>query len=241
MSKRKFKNSKKYNSKIIQFEEHNTPKRLRKRKVEIIPRNLAQEEYIFAIEDNVITFGVGPAGTGKTYLSTLMAIQALKDGEVEKIVITRPAIGVAGEEHGFLPGTLIEKMAPWTKPIIDIFGIYYHPKQIKSMIEDEIIEISPLAFMRGRTFHNSFIIADEFQNCTIEQVKMCLTRIGEGSKMTVTGDLSQHDRGYENNGLKDFLERYKKSNIDNVKVVKFNNSDIERHPIIISILSLYGE
>jgi len=239
VSRRKFKNSKKYNSKIIQFEERNTPKRSRKKRVEIIPRSLAQEEYIFSITDCAVTFGIGPAGTGKTLIATLMAIQSLKDGETERIVVTRPAVSV-DEQHGFLPGDITAKMAPWTRPIFDVFEEYYHPKQIKQMLEDGTIEIAPLAYMRGRTFHNSFIVADEMQNATPNQMKMVLTRIGQGSKMVITGDLNQHDRGFEENGLKDFTKRIDK-NSENISVVKFTKNDIERSPVVAEILDTYGE
>lgn len=239
MSKRKFKNSRKYNSKIIQFEEHNTPKRSRKKKVEIIPRSIAQEEYIFSITDCVVTFGIGPAGTGKTLLATLMAIQSLKNADIEKIVVTRPAVSV-DEQHGFLPGDLTEKMAPWTRPIFDVFEEYYHPKQIKSMLEDGVIEIAPLAYMRGRTFHNSFIVADEMQNATPNQMKMVLTRIGQDSKMVITGDLNQHDRGFEQNGLKDFINRVSKKS-KNISVVQFSKKDIERSPVVAEILDVYDD
>jgi len=238
VSRRKFKNSKKYNSKIIQFEEHTTPKRLRKKRVEIIPRSLAQEEYIFSITDCAVTFGVGPAGTGKTLLATLMAIQALKNADIEKIVVTRPAVSV-DEQHGFLPGDITAKMAPWTRPIFDVFEEYYHPKQIKQMLEDGVIEIAPLAYMRGRTFHNSFIVADEMQNATPNQMKMVLTRIGQDSKMVITGDLDQHDRGFEENGLKDFTNRIKKDS-KNISVVIFTKEDIERSPVVAEILDTYG-
>ena len=239
MSRRKFKNTKKYSSKIIQFEEHNTPKRSRKKRVEIIPRNLAQEEYIFSITDCAVTFGIGPAGTGKTLLATLMAIQALKDGQIEKIVVTRPAVSV-DEQHGFLPGDITAKMAPWTRPIFDVFEEYYHPKQIKQMLEDGVIEIAPLAYMRGRTFHSSFIVADEMQNATPNQMKMVLTRIGQDSKMVITGDLNQHDRGFEENGLKDFTNRIDKGS-ENISVVTFTKKDIERSPVVAEILDTYGE
>lgn len=243
MARNKFKKSKRYNSRrdanVIDFDDY-TPSKQRKKRVEIIPRNETQEEYIFSIEDNTISFGIGPAGTGKTFIATLMGIQALKNGEVDKIVITRPAVSVE-EQHGFLPGTLIEKMAPWTKPIFDIFEEYYTPKQISTMIEEGIIEVSPLAYMRGRTFKYSWIIGDEFQNCTIEQVKMCLTRIGDGSKMVITGDLDQHDRGYEDNGLKDFIIRLEKKPSMNISVVKFNRNDVERNPIVAEVLKTYSE
>lgn len=243
MSKRNLKRQQKRTNNytnVIAFDEF-TPQRSRKKKVEIIPRNISQEDYLLSIEDNTITFGVGPAGTGKTLIATLMAIEALKSGKIDRIVITRPAVGVSGEEHGFLPGTLIEKMAPWTRPIFDIFDEYYSPQQLENMIEDNVVEVAPLAYMRGRTFKDSFIIFDEAQNSTSEQMKMILTRIGEGCKMVVTGDLNQHDRGTTINGLQDLVARYNKSPVDEIRVVQFSNDDIERHPIISSVLSLYGE
>lgn len=215
------------------------PKLIKRKKVDIIPRNLSQEKYVDCIESSRITFGIGPAGTGKSYLTTLLAIKALEDGMVDKIIITRPAVSV-DEQHGFLPGTLLEKMAPWTRPIFDIFQEYYHPTHIERMVEDGVIEVSPLAFMRGRTFKNSFIIGDEFQNCTVSQVKMCLTRIGENSKMVVTGDLRQHDRGFEDNGLKDFIHRLGRGSA-NISVVHFTEKDIERDPIVSEVLKIYGE
>ena len=168
----------------------------RKNKVVLVPRNLNQETYITKLLDpsNVIVFGVGPAGTGKTMLAVLAAIKALKDGSINKIVITRPAVGVDDEKHGFLPGDLNSKMEPWTRPIFDVIQEYYGPKEIKTMIDESVIEISPLAFMRGRTFKNAFIIADEMQNATPNQMKMLLTRIGDESRMAVTGDIQQTDR-----------------------------------------------
>ena len=234
-------NSKKH-GKIIKFSDYkDIPLITRKKKVSIIPRNVSQEKYMFSIEDNTITFGVGPAGTGKTLLATLMAIKALRAGEVERIVITRPAVGVAGEEHGFLPGTLIEKMAPWTRPIFDVFEMYYTPNQLEFMIEDGVIEIAPLAYMRGRTFKNAWIIFDEAQNATPEQMKMAITRIGDECKMVITGDLNQHDRVAEVNGLQDFAKRLEDSSVSQVSLVKFSKVDIERHPIISDVLALYGE
>jgi phosphate starvation-inducible PhoH-like protein len=224
---------------IVDIADYKTPAKSRKKKIDIIPRNAAQEDYVLAIEDCRVTVGVGPAGTGKSYLGTLMAIKALKSGEIDKIVITRPAVSV-DEQHGFLPGDLIAKMAPWTRPIFDIIEEYYHPKQIIDMLESGVIEVAPLAYLRGRSFKNCFIIGDEFQNCTIEQVKMCLTRIGEGCKMVVTGDLRQHDRGFESNGLKDFLDRVGEGT-KNIAIVEFTRDDIERDPIVAEILKIYGE
>ena len=185
-------------------------------------------------------FAIGPAGTGKTLISTLVGIQALKKNRIDKFVITRPAVSV-DEQHGFLPGTLQEKMAPWTRPIIDVFEEYYSPDQIEYMLNDNKVEIAPLAFMRGRTFKNSYIIADEMQNDTDNQMKMLLTRIGEGSKLVVTGDLNQHERGYESNGLKCFMERLETAQSDRIKMVRFSSKDIERHPVVTEVLKLYNE
>jgi phosphate starvation-inducible PhoH-like protein len=153
-------------------------------------------------------------------------------------VLTRPAVSV-DEHHGFLPGTLVEKMAPWVRPVMDIFEQYYTPEQLEYMIKDSKLEIAPLAYMRGRTFHNSWIIADEMQLSTVNQMKMLLTRIGDGSKLVITGDVRQCDRGYENNGLLDFMGRLGESS--RIKIVKFDNADIERHPVVAEVLSIYGE
>ena len=155
-------------------------------------------------------------------------------------MVTRPAVSV-DEQHGFLPGTLMEKMAPWTRPIFDVFEEYYTPDQIEYMINDNKVEVAPLAYMRGRTFKNAFIIADEMQNATDSQMKMLLTRIGDNSKIVVTGDLNQHDRGYESNGLKCFIQRLQKAKSDKIKLVEFGNTDIERHPVVSEVLSIYGE
>jgi len=216
----------------------------RKNKVVLVPRNLNQETYITKLLDtsNVIVFGVGPAGTGKTMLAVLAAIKALKDGSINKIVVTRPAVGVDDEKHGFLPGDLNSKMEPWTRPIFDVIQEYYGPKEIKTMIDESVIEISPLAFMRGRTFKNAFIIADEMQNATPNQMKMLLTRIGDNSRMAVTGDIQQTDRQESQNGLIDFGNLYHKySQSQYIQFVKFQNTDIERHPVVTEVLSIYGD
>ena len=216
--------------------------RQRQKDVNIVPRNFHQDDLLGLLEDrNInIVFAIGPAGTGKTLISTLVGIQALKKNKIDKFVITRPAVSV-DEQHGFLPGTLQEKMAPWTRPIIDVFEEYYSPDQIEYMLNDNKVEIAPLAFMRGRTFKNSYIIADEMQNATDNQMKMLLTRIGEGSKLVVTGDLNQHERGYESNGLKCFMERLETAQSDRIKMVRFSNKDIERHPVVTEVLRLYNE
>jgi phosphate starvation-inducible PhoH-like protein len=210
--------------------------------VNIIPRNLSQETYVELLKNpkKYIIFAVGPAGTGKTMLGVQMAIKLFKEGVVKKIVITRPAVSV-DEEHGFLPGDLNQKMAPWTRPIMDVFEEYYHPKEIKDMLDDGLIEISPLAYMRGRNFKNSFIVADEMQNATPSQMKMLLTRLAEGSRMVVTGDLNQADRPREN-GLLDFVQLYEDFNNSRlVDMVWFETRDIERHPVVKEILSIYKE
>lgn len=213
----------------------------RENKVNILPKNLAQEDYL-ALLDNTsknIVFATGPAGTGKTMIAVLTAIRALKRGECEKIVVTRPAVSV-DEQHGFLPGSLVEKMAPWTRPIFDVFEEYYSPKDIETMIAENIIEIAPLAYMRGRTFKNAWLIADEMQNATPSQMKMLLTRIGTNSRIIVTGDLAQHDRGYEKNGLQDFIARISDLN-QRIGSVKFAHRDVERHPAVKEVLEIYGD
>jgi len=216
--------------------------RTRQKEVKIVPRNFHQDDLLGYLEDHNINivFAVGPAGTGKTLISTLAGIRELKKNKIDKFVVTRPAVSV-DEQHGFLPGTLMEKMAPWTRPIFDVFEEYYAPDQIEYMINDNKVEVAPLAYMRGRTFKNAFIIADEMQNATDSQMKMLLTRIGDNSKIVVTGDLNQHDRGYESNGLKCFIERLQKAKTDKIKLVQFGNTDIERHPVVSEVLNIYGE
>ena len=214
----------------------------RNSRVTILPKNLAQEDYLTQLDDaeKNIVFATGPAGTGKTMLAVLAAVRALKEGDCEKIVITRPAVSV-DEQHGFLPGNLLEKMAPWTRPIMDVFEEYYSPEQIEYMLNDNKVEIAPLAYMRGRTFKNSFIIADEMQNATDSQMKMLLTRIGDNSKIVVTGDLAQHDRGFESNGLKLFIEKLTRTKSDRIKLVQFNQGDIARHPVVDEVLNIYND
>ena len=222
-------------------EEGNAVARRKEKQVIIKPRNLKQQ-YLLSLLENpnkYITFATGPAGTGKTLVSTLHAIRSLKEGTVKKIVITRPAVSV-DEQHGFLPGTLVEKMSPWTRPMFDIFEEYYSSEELGFLIKENVIEIAPLAYMRGRTFKRSIIIADEMQNATDNQLKMLLTRIGDDSKLIVTGDLDQHDRGYRDNGLKKFTDRLAKKNSKMIGTVEFSKSEIERHPVVTEVLNLYA-
>jgi phosphate starvation-inducible PhoH-like protein len=215
-----------------------------KKNVTLLPKNLKQEEYIDLLTDpkKLIIFATGPAGTGKTLLAVLAAIKAYKEGRVNKIIITRPAVGVDDEQHGFLPGDLNAKMEPWTRPIMDVFSEYYNTKDIARMLDEQAIEISPLAYMRGRNFKHSWIIFDEAQNATINQMKMVLTRLSEGSKMVVTGDLQQMDRKFNSeNGLRDFIDRLMKSNSNSIANVAFARKDVQRHPVVAEVLKLYGE
>ena len=214
----------------------------RNKQVLIVPRNIAQEKYVELLKNpkKYIVFAIGPAGTGKTMLGVQMAIKLYKEGVISKIIITRPAVSV-DEEHGFLPGDLNQKMAPWTRPIMDVFEEYYHPKEIAEMLEDGAIEISPLAYMRGRTFKNAFVIADEMQNTTPSQMKMLLTRIGDGSRMVVTGDLNQADRPREN-GLLEFCNLYGQGGeYRMIAMATFETSDVERHPVVREILKIYKD
>jgi len=224
----------------IQFNEYVQ----RKQNVQLIPRSLNQEEYIDHLlnPEKLMVFATGPAGTGKTMLAVLAALKAFKQGDIEKIIVTRPAVGVDDEKHGFLPGDLNAKMEPWTKPIFDVMEEYYSPKTIKQYLEEGVIEISPLAFMRGRTFKKAFIIADEMQNATPNQMKMLLTRLGEGSQMVITGDIKQADRKDKDNGLLDFKQLLAKfKNSEYIALTEFINQDIERHPAVKEVLDIYGD
>lgn len=210
----------------------------------IIPRNAAQEEYLDLLMDNTksIVFAVGPAGTGKTLLAMMAGIQAYKQGTVKRLVLTRPAVGVEGESHGYLPGDLNSKMAPWTQPLFDVIRECYTNDQIELMIQNQIIELAPLAMMRGRTFKHAWIIADEMQNATPAQMKMLLTRIGDGSKIILTGDLAQTDRKASQNGLLDFKTLVSKTDkCRHVRGIEFSHAHIERHPAVAEILKIYGE
>ena len=214
------------------------------RPITLLPKSLTQETYIDLLTDptKLIVFATGRAGTGKTMLAVLAALKAYRAGQIEKILITRPTIGVDEEEHGFLPGDLTEKMAPWCTPILDIIAEYYKQTEIVKMLEDKTIELAPLAFQRGRTFKNAWIIFDESQNSSINQMKMLLTRLGDNSKLVVTGDLQQTDRQFtKNNGLLDFIERMKTNDSDVFGHVEFAGRDIQRSKAVREVLKLYGE
>jgi len=214
----------------------------KRRRVQIYPKNLSQETYLLKLNDpqKMIVFAIGPAGTGKTMLAVQWAIDQLKYGHADKIIITRPAVSV-DEDHGFLPGTLQEKMEPWTRPIMDVFAENYSVKEIENFVSEGVIETSPLAYMRGRTFKNAVVIADEMQNATPSQMKMLLTRLGVGSRMVVTGDLQQADRP-SNNGLLEFLGLF--NNFHNhryVDLCHFTAEDVERHEAVKEVLAIYGD
>ena len=213
------------------------------RSVSLVPRTRNQEALVLALQDAdaCIVVTVGPAGTGKTYLAMQAAVKALKEGLCDRIVMTRPAVGVEDERHGFLPGNLVAKMEPWTRPLLDVMREYYRPQDIVAMIEDQVIEIAPLAFMRGRTFKNSWIIADEMQNATPAQAKMLMTRIGSGSKIVITGDVEQADRRAGDNGLIDLAQRLERSPVPGITVCCMEARDVQRHRIIGSVLKLYAD
>ena len=213
----------------------------KKQSVNILPRNRNQEQYVLKLLDDTkdIVFGIGPAGTGKTLLAVQVAVKLFKAGKIDKIIVTRPAVSV-DEDLGFLPGTREEKMAPWTRPIFDVLREYFNAKEIEGMIQEGIIEIAPLAYMRGRTFKHSFILADEMQNATQNQMKMLLTRLGDKSMMAVTGDLNQADR-LKDNGLIDFTRLLESTNQSCLDIVQFEQGDIERHAAVKAVLQVYGD
>lgn len=205
-------------------------------------KNQKQSLYLSLLNDFSLSyiFATGPAGTGKTLLAVEKGIEFFQKKLCNKIVITRPAVSV-DEEHGFLPGTLEEKMDPWVRPILDVFKEHFNKDYIEMLIKTEKLEIAPLAYMRGRTFKNSWIIADEMQNATINQMKLLLTRLGEKSRIIVTGDLNQYDQKLNNNGLIDFIFKLKNYQSDYIETINFTKDEIERHPAIKDILKIYGE
>lgn len=208
-----------------------------------MPKTENQKKYLTLLKnsDKKIVIGAGVAGTGKTLFACYEAITQLKKGAVNKIIMTRPVVSVE-EDIGFLPGSILHKMDPWTRPIFDILLEFYSQKDIDSMIHGGTIEISPIGFMRGRTFKKAFIIADEMQNSSPNQMLMLITRIGDNSKMVITGDVNQSDRG-SLNGLVELLNKLKNSPPEysnRIGYVEFNETDVQRSPIVADILNMYS-
>ncbi len=205
----------------------------------IKPKTIGQKEYIDAIKKRMIVFGVGPAGTGKTYLAMAMAINAFKNNEVNRIILTRPAIE-AGEKLGFLPGDMQSKVDPYLRPLYDALYQIMGAENFQHNMEKGLIEVAPLAYMRGRTLDNSFIILDEAQNTTPAQMKMFLTRIGFGSKVVITGDLTQKDLPHDQaSGLDTALKVLR--NVEEIGICRLTSSDVVRHPLVQKIVKAYDE
>ncbi|MCX7936289.1 MAG: PhoH family protein [Chlorobi bacterium] len=207
------------------------------RKDPIRPRTARQREYVEKVHRSDIVFAIGPAGTGKTYLAVAMALAALRANQVHRIILTRPAVE-AGESLGYLPGDLYEKVHPYLRPLLDAVADMVSPEKLKSLNEKQLIEIIPLAYMRGRTLNNAFIILDEAQNTTIGQMKMFLTRLGHGSKAIITGDVTQIDLASRaQSGLLDVQEVLR--GIEGIEFVYFDKSDVVRHKLVMDIIDAY--
>ena len=205
----------------------------------VFPRTDGQKDLVQSFLKNDIIISVGPAGTGKTFLAVAYALSLLEKHEIEKIIFCRPAVE-AGENLGFLPGDLKDKIDPYLAPLYDALHELLPKNKIQNFLDRGIIEIIPLAYMRGRTFKNAVVLADEMQNATPEQMKMLLTRLGENSRMVITGDLDQHDRHGEINGLADFLDKFKGNRSNSIVSVEFENDDIQREEVIKEILDIYA-
>jgi phosphate starvation-inducible PhoH-like protein len=205
----------------------------------IAPKGLTQQLYLQAIRDHDVVFGVGPAGTGKTYLAMAMAVRALQEKRVKRIILTRPAVE-AGEKLGFLPGDLAEKINPYLRPLYDALHDMMDPDKVVTLIERGTIEVAPLAFMRGRTLNASFVVLDEAQNTTSEQMKMFLTRLGFDSQAVVTGDITQVDLPHSTrSGLRDAEQLLQ--GVEGIGFVRFNDNDVVRHPLVQRIVRAYDE
>jgi phosphate starvation-inducible protein PhoH and related proteins len=206
------------------------------------PKNRNQEEYVrvLAKPTKKIVVASGPAGTGKTLFATEFGVKGFLLGTYERLVFTRPSVSV-DEDLGYLPGTLEEKMAPWVRPIYDVLYQFISPKEVQQYMENKLIEIAPLGYMRGRTFKNTWIVADEMQNSTTGQMKMLLTRLGENSRLVITGDLDQYDRiEGDVNGLADFLEKFKGKRSPSISQFEFEKGDIQREDVVREVLDIYS-
>src|SRR5690606_27288629 len=203
----------------------------------IVPKGLAQHRYIAAIHEHDVVFGIGPAGTGKTYLAMAAAVRALSEIKVKRIILTRPAVE-AGEKLGFLPGDLAEKVNPYLRPLYDALHDMMELERAQMLIARGAVEVAPLAFMRGRTLNDSFVILDEAQNSTTEQMKMFLTRLGSGSKAVITGDVTQTDLPTgKKSGLADAANLL--SNLEGIGFCYFTDADVVRHPLVARIVKAY--
>lgn len=205
----------------------------------VVPKTLNQKRYLQAIDAHPITFGIGPAGTGKTYLAMAMALRELLEARVERIILTRPAVE-AGEALGFLPGELQEKILPYLTPLYDAMNDMIGKEQTMQLVERGIVEIAPLAYMRGRTLANAFVVLDEAQNTTHEQMMMFLTRLGDGSRMVVTGDITQTDLpSNKQSGLKEATRVLR--DIERIRLFYFDGQDVVRHPLVQDIINAYAK
>jgi phosphate starvation-inducible protein PhoH and related proteins len=205
----------------------------------IRPKTAGQKRYVDAVRDNTVTFAIGPAGTGKSYLAVALAVQALQAKEVNRIILTRPAVE-AGERLGFLPGDMLQKVDPYLRPLYDALYDMVEPEVVVRLMERGTIEVAPLAYMRGRTLNDSFIILDEAQNTTPEQMKMIMTRLGFNSKMVVTGDITQIDLPKDQNSglitVSEILE-----GIEGIEFIRFGGEDVVRHRLVQRIVEAYDE
>lgn len=206
------------------------------------PKNPSQEKYQSLLQNKLysIIIAEGPAGTGKTALAVQQAVLSLKEPDMKKIILTRPVVS-SDQGIGFLKGDLTQKMDPWVAPLVDVMKEFYPTSKIRQLMKEGFIEIAPFSFLRGRTFKHSFIIADESQNATPQQIKLLLTRIGEGSKMVLTGDLQQSDLTRQIDGLRDLMGRLAKQKIKGMATVRFHPSEALRHPLLPSLLDLYED
>ncbi len=206
----------------------------------LVPKTPAQVTYLEALKNfkKPLVVATGPAGTGKTLFACQEALERLSKRQIDRLVLTRPIV-TADEDLGFLPGNIERKMDPWTRPMFDIMHNYFSSSRIKQLARDNVIETSPLAYMRGRTFDNCFVVADEMQNSTPNQIKMLMTRVGEGSKMVVTGDVDQCDLRTDDGGLSDLLYRIEDKDLEYIEHVILGAEDVQRHPVVKEVLDLY--